>query len=682
MVLSRLKLLRFGAGIVLFLFFSFACSEGKPSQLFRSKAITGFDLPTILKNGKLRVLAENSSTSYFIYRGKKMGFEYEMLREFARELGVELEIITVDNLDDMDRMLNRGEGDLIACNYTISIERKKEIDFTVPYLTTKQVLVQQKPLGWENLDKETYRRKVLHDPTQLARKKISVWKNSSYHQRLVNLQEEIGDSIYIQNVSGDFSAEDLIEQVSEGTIPYTVVEKNVAEVNSKFYDNIDVDLEISFNQRIAFGVRKTSPLLKAKMNEWLQRFVQQPSFKYDNCMDDETIDTRELSVKSYDQHNRRFHKPIRVSGLEIVRETETYRQPIITSKPITPMPQHVEPEWHEDHHDDEAYEDHVNEAYEDYDDEANDEHHVDEANENNVHPIEEEEYVDDDDDAEEESDIKAWVDRQLELHDSPQWDDDKDEYANWKVRNDNVEETNNTSEESEEDFEVCQDAQYAATEDALNISDHNQLSVMRNYRQQRVNVNDNLPQDKQQYGRQSVSRNKSIESSLCNDLYAKMNFPSEVEENDVNDGEGDHFREISNTTPCQNKDQESKNNLIHENQLKEQQRYTCKFDKENQPNEVDANFVDRQVMEPKFVPPQFIQTKFKPQKRLYDFDDDDDDDDENEGTNFSKNDDDTMSTISVSPLTKLQEMQRKKQQEAVAKRLPKNFTNQRLLLDL
>ncbi len=300
MVLFQLKLLRFSAGIALFLFFSFACSEGKPSQLFRFKAITGFDLPTILKNGKLRVLAENSSTSYFIYRGKKMGFEYEMLREFARELGVELEIITVDNLDDMDRMLNRGEGDLIACNYTISIERKKEIDFTVPYLTTKQVLVQQKPIGWENLDKETYRKKVLHDPTQLARKKISVWKNSSYQQRLLNLQEEIGDSIYIQPVSGDFSAEDLIEQVSEGTIPFTVVEKNVAEVNSKFYDNIDVDLEISFNQRTAFGVRKTSPLLKAKMNEWLLRFVQQPSFKY---MKYKYFELAQITINSKDEQS-------------------------------------------------------------------------------------------------------------------------------------------------------------------------------------------------------------------------------------------------------------------------------------------------------------------------------------------------------------------------------------------
>ena len=75
-----------------------------------------FDLPEILKKGKITVLAENSSTSFFIYRGKKMGFEYEVLKEFANELGVELEVKIVDNLDDITKRLNEGEGDIVACN--------------------------------------------------------------------------------------------------------------------------------------------------------------------------------------------------------------------------------------------------------------------------------------------------------------------------------------------------------------------------------------------------------------------------------------------------------------------------------------------------------------------------------------------------------------------------------------
>ena len=242
--------------------------------------IEGLDLPAILKKGKLTILAENSSTSYFIYRGKKMGFEYEILKEFANEIGVDLEILTIANLDDANEMLNNGEGDLIACNYTVTNERSKVIDFSVPFLRTNQVLVQRKPDNWEKMDREELRSHLRNDPTELAGKKVNVWAKSTYYQRLMNLQQEIGDTIYIEDETGDVSSEDLIESVSEGLIDYTVAEKNVALINSQFLDNIDIHVDLSVKQKIAFGLRKTSPLLKARINEWLTKFTQKAAFKY------------------------------------------------------------------------------------------------------------------------------------------------------------------------------------------------------------------------------------------------------------------------------------------------------------------------------------------------------------------------------------------------------------------
>lgn len=255
------------------------CGE-TPEEEPKTPAVPGLDLPAILKKGKLTVLAENSSTSYFIYRGKKMGFEFEMLKEFASEIGVDLEVVTISDLDEANSMLNRGEGDLIACNYTVTKERSKIIDFSTPFLRTNQVLIQRKPDNWEKMTQEEIQSKLLTDPTELAGKKVNVWKKSSYYQRLVNLQEEIGDTIYVQPEPGDLSAEDLIENVSEGLIDYTVVEKNVAQINSQFLDNIDIHLDLSVKQKIAFGLRKTSPLLRARVNEWLSKFTQKASYKY------------------------------------------------------------------------------------------------------------------------------------------------------------------------------------------------------------------------------------------------------------------------------------------------------------------------------------------------------------------------------------------------------------------
>ena len=55
-------------------------------------ATASFDLAGIFKRKKLVALTENSSTSYFVYKGEPMGFEYDMLKAFTDQLGVELEI--------------------------------------------------------------------------------------------------------------------------------------------------------------------------------------------------------------------------------------------------------------------------------------------------------------------------------------------------------------------------------------------------------------------------------------------------------------------------------------------------------------------------------------------------------------------------------------------------------------
>lgn len=251
----------------------------KDEETFERPSV-GIDLPEILQKGKLTILAENSSTSYFIYRGKKMGFEYEILKLFADEIGVELEIKVIKNLDSLISMLNRGEGDLIACNYTVTRERNKVISFSTPFLQSHQVLVQRKPIGWEKMKESEWKEMMLNNPVQLAKKNIQVWQNSSYYERLIHLQEEIGDTIYFEGLQGNIGGEELIEMVSDGIIDYTITEDNVAKVNEQFFDNLYTELQLSVEQKLAFGLRKSSHLLKARLDEWLTDFMEKPTYKY------------------------------------------------------------------------------------------------------------------------------------------------------------------------------------------------------------------------------------------------------------------------------------------------------------------------------------------------------------------------------------------------------------------
>lgn len=247
--------------------------------IFERKNIKS-DLPEILTSGKLTVLIENSSTSYFIYKEKKMGFEYELLKLFADEIGVRLDVKVVHNLDNLIGMLNKGEGDLIACNYTITKERGKKVSFSEPFLQAHQVLVQRKPDGWEEMKEDEWQKDMVHTANELVGKSVHVWKNSSYYQRLEHLQEEIGDTIHIEAVEGNLGGEELVEMVAEGLIDYTIIEDNVAKINTEFFKNLDAGLALSVDQKMAFGMRKSSHLLKAKLDEWLVDFKKKGVFSH------------------------------------------------------------------------------------------------------------------------------------------------------------------------------------------------------------------------------------------------------------------------------------------------------------------------------------------------------------------------------------------------------------------
>ena len=74
------------------------------------------DWDQIKAKGKLTVLTENSTLSYFEFRGKQMGFEYEILDTFCKANGLKLEVKSLNKLEDFARYLNKGEGDVIAAN--------------------------------------------------------------------------------------------------------------------------------------------------------------------------------------------------------------------------------------------------------------------------------------------------------------------------------------------------------------------------------------------------------------------------------------------------------------------------------------------------------------------------------------------------------------------------------------
>jgi len=227
------------------------------------------DLAAIREDGKLKVLVNYSSTSYFLYKGQPMGFEYELLQRLAKNLDLELDLVIMNDMDDMFRALNEGEADLIAHGITITSDRRKHVAFTDYLYLTSQVLVQRKPDNWRSMKWATLQSELKHDAIELIGDTVSVRKQSAYMQRMNNLSEELGDTIHIDTLPGSLSTERIIKMVAENEIPYTVADENLAKVNATYYPVLNIDVPISFSQRIAWAVRKNAPELKAAINKWI-----------------------------------------------------------------------------------------------------------------------------------------------------------------------------------------------------------------------------------------------------------------------------------------------------------------------------------------------------------------------------------------------------------------------------
>jgi membrane-bound lytic murein transglycosylase F len=217
------------------------------------------DFPAIVDRGEITAVTLNSSTSYFQYKMQDMGYEYELIADFARAHKLKLHVKTAENVTRLTEILQAGEADVVAYPIQINHRYRQDFLFCGREQQNNLVLVQRANRG------DT----VLTDVTQLIGKDVYVKANTRYHERMENLNMELGGGIGIRDVERDtVTTEDLIEMVSHGKIARTVCEDDLARLNRTYFRNIDVRLAVSFKQRLAWVVRKNNPLLAGAVNEW------------------------------------------------------------------------------------------------------------------------------------------------------------------------------------------------------------------------------------------------------------------------------------------------------------------------------------------------------------------------------------------------------------------------------
>ena len=228
------------------------------------------DLAEMKERGYIRVLTRNNPACYFIHRGELMGFEYELIKQYADQHGLDVVMIVPPRWADLKQWMVEGRGDVIAACITISEERKKskELRFCHPYGTVQEIIVTRRS--------DT----TLRSLNDLAGRTVHVRELSHYWTTLEKLKKESGIDFELKAVPGTMETREILHRVESGEFDLTMADSGFLDIEINSGRKLRSGLMFRTPYNYGWVVRKNNPELKASMNQFLEQKVGTSNYNY------------------------------------------------------------------------------------------------------------------------------------------------------------------------------------------------------------------------------------------------------------------------------------------------------------------------------------------------------------------------------------------------------------------
>lgn len=215
-------------------------------------------LERVQEQGKLVVVTRISPATYFERQSGPTGFEYDLARRFADELGVELVVLPTDNRTDIFRALASRRVHFAAAGLTITEQRQRQFHFTPSYLNVQQQLVYRAG---------SPRPRHLGDTVGGD---LVVVADSSFAESLREARARFPELAFVERPG--VSSESLLYEVWSEQLDYTVVNSTELALNQRFYPELRAAFEVGEGSQWgwAFPRDKDDSLYKAA-NEFIER---------------------------------------------------------------------------------------------------------------------------------------------------------------------------------------------------------------------------------------------------------------------------------------------------------------------------------------------------------------------------------------------------------------------------
>lgn len=212
-------------------------------------------LDKILERGVLRIVTRIGPTTYYIDSDGETGMEYEMARLFAKELGVELEIVIARNTSEIIEALKFGRADIATAGLSRYFLEDEDLVYGPGYQwVTPQVVYRNRRKRPDSLAD------IYPDQLHISDGTLSTDKLEALKLEYPNL------SWYIHEDRGD---SELLEMVGTGEIAYTVVNSNELQQTRLFNPEIRAAFNLSDPRPLAWAMRdagEDASLLEAVQN--------------------------------------------------------------------------------------------------------------------------------------------------------------------------------------------------------------------------------------------------------------------------------------------------------------------------------------------------------------------------------------------------------------------------------
>ena len=263
-------------GLLFFCWALTSCQNKSQNPEGEAVADTLTMLQHVQDRGVLRAVTNCEIINYNTEKPTPSGFEFELLSDFCKDNGLELEMVVNENLDSCFMLLDSCKVDMVAVGVGSNKDMKRRYLLTNPILMQRSVLVQRLPKDWNKMSTANeVENQLLRSSVDLAGKTIHLPQGSHVVKLLEHLSDQIGDTIYIVECDS-LNSVDLVKAVASGQIDYTVVEEYVARMASIGLKGLDTKLNVSVEQPLGWAIRNhegDSSLLYA-LNSWVDGFEQ------------------------------------------------------------------------------------------------------------------------------------------------------------------------------------------------------------------------------------------------------------------------------------------------------------------------------------------------------------------------------------------------------------------------